>query len=331
MPVDVCACANWQRCFTKMASHTSSLNLTDLNNLEFFVPLSEDFKCPICEDLLIDEPQVTTCGHHFCRRCVEACRMKEPPETVCPKCNEGSFQGTDSEFERQIKEREVYCVNRKRGCVWSGELLALEDHLQKQCVCAYVGCKFERSGCRAKLLQKDVVTHTLSHVVEQFEIQQRSLERLTQEELKLDQLQRRIDKVKMNLTGELKKKSDIKWSPVSAHVLFSVGAKNPCGVKHCSIPQNLVPVQAKEILLLVACCSGMSAPKDVTHRLTLFVEEKGVHYAKYIHITTCKQPARNDNSENMWFPMPTNRSLHFDVPQTMNGDISCTILLTGYR
>ena len=316
-----------------MASEGSYPDLTTLNNLEFVVPtLSEEFRCLVCEVLLFDDPQGTTCGHHFCKCCVDRL-VKEQPEAECPKCNEGSFQGPDRVLEKKIKESRVYCVNRKDGCGWIGELVVLRDHLQEQCVCFLISCKFEPFGCRAKLLRKDVNAHMLSHVVEQSESQQRSLDCLLQRsDTKLKELEQCINRVKSDINDELKKKSDTKWSPViSPHELFSVGAGNRCGVQQCKIPLNLVPVQAREILLLVACHSGSAAPRGVTHRLSVFVEENGVRYAKYIHITTYGQNALNDNTENMWLPMPTDRMLHFDIPQVFSGIITCNILLTGYR
>ena len=313
-------------------SMLSSLDLTALNNLEFVVPtLSEEFRCLVCELILFDDPQGTTCGHHFCKRCVERL-VKEQPEAECPKCKEGSFQGVDRVFEKKIKSSRVYCVSRQDGCRWIGELVALGDHLHKECVRSFISCKFEPFGCKAKLLRKDVDAHMISHVVEQSESQQRSLDRLLQRgDAKIKELEQRIDRVKSDITGELKKKSDVKWSPVSPYRLFSVGAGNRCGVQQCKIPLNLVPGQAREILLLVACHSGSASPKGVTHCLSLFVEENGVRYAKYIHITTHGQSALNDNTENMWLPMPTDRMLQFDVPQVFSGIITCNVILTGYR
>lgn len=302
-----------------------------------FLPLIDDFKCSACCELL-DDPQLTSCcGDRFCKKCIEPCQNGSAKE--CPVCNEcGINTMTDKALEKKINKLAVLCVYKGDGCAWIGELSSLDNHLMNECGFIRVGCKLESLGCQEKLLRKDLHAHEtdiLCHmnlVREQFESHEQSFQQLfLEEDAKISQLSQRVNAIETNISSELKKKSDVNWTVLNnVHKLLSVTA-GKSGILNCIIPEHLVPNRAKEILILVEVNSCSAGPKSHSHRLTLFTEEKGVRYSKYIHLTTYKQNAWNNNSENMWLPMPTDRRLHINVPKAMSGNIACNVHLTGYR
>lgn len=102
---------------------------------------SEDLNCRICFGLLTDPQQSACCGQHFCYRCV--CELSTP---YCPLCKESNFHlFKDISFGRKLKETEVYCVNKKAGCLWQGELGDLQRHL---CIKTLDGeCKYQPIRC----------------------------------------------------------------------------------------------------------------------------------------------------------------------------------------
>lgn len=315
--------------------------ISEINNLEFLVPLADEFKCPVCLSLM-NEPKVTSCGHHFCRVCIEP--VKQEPNPECPICSEPEFNMiTAKGLEKKIKTLQIYCVYREKGCHWMGELASLDDHLEQDCsIVSEVSCKFESLGCKEKVTERDLDAHVsnnlLSHVtmfVEQFEAQQKAFQHLFEEnDAKIQQLERHVDRVEENLTREVNNKSYIKWCPINSHQLFKLtGGTAPIGVQCCRIPDHLVPNEANEILLLVVMQSGNTAQTPMsTQCLSIFVKEQaGMRYEKYLHYTTYKQDAWNHNTENMWLPMPSDRTVCVNVPREFKNNIRFNVFLTGYR
>lgn len=319
-----------------------SRKISDINNLEFLAPLGDEFKCPVCLSLM-SEPKVTSCGHHFCRVCIEP--MKQEPCPKCPICEELEFNMiTAKGLEKRIKALQIYCIYREKGCAWTGELSSVDDHLEHDCsIVSEVSCKLESLGCKEKMPERDFDTHfndkLLSHVtlfVEQFQAQQKAYQHLFEEnDTRIHQLERRVDQVEENLMRELNNKSYIKWSPIDSHLLIGMSrGKALAGVLSSRIPDDLVPKEAKEILLLVAMHSGNTYQVPMsTQYLTIFVKDgaTGMRYEKYLHYTTYKQDAWNSNTENMCLPMPSDRTVCVKVPKTFENNIWCNIFLMGYR
>ena len=317
--------------------------ISEINNLEFVAPLADEFKCPVCLSLM-NEPKVTSCGHHFCKVCIDP--VKQEPNPKCPVCDELEFNMiSDRALEKKIKALKIYCINRENGCHWTGELATLDEHLERDCSnsgsVSEVSYKFESLGCKEKVSEGNVAAHfdenLLSHVtmfVEQFEAQQKAFQHIFEEnDMKLHQLEQHVDQVEGNLLRELNNKSYIKWSPIDFHRLFSLTVGVSIGVQHCRIPNHLVPNEAKEILLLVVMHSGNTYQVNMTTQyLTVFVmEEDGIRYEKYLHFTTFKQDAWNNNTENMWLPMPSDRTVRVNVPRVFEKNLKCNIFLTGYH
>ena len=311
-----------------------------LNNMEFFVPPSDEFSCPLCLALM-NEPQLTTCGHRFCRSCIEPL-VKEQPMSECPVCNVNRFDiMADRAFERKIKGLKIYCGNKAHGCEWVGELVDVDNHLEKQCGFVRIKCAFECFGCEDLVFRKDMDAHVnqvihrhMTLVVQQFEAQQQSFDQVVREkDAKILQLEQQIDKVETKIEHELSQKSNIKWTPVDpCHQFLCVSNGTPRGIKQCHIPERFVPSQAREIMILLGVhCGGTTTPLSSLQCITVFVEEGGVIYSKYIKVSTHRQDAWNDNTDNVWLPMPTNRVVYVDVPIEFGKNFWSDVLLTGYR
>ena len=98
------------------------------SDCEFVEQTSKDFDCPVCFQLIRNPFLTACCGNHFCDTCVKS--MKEKSNRF-PFCNEKPISGiTDKKFQRQINELQVYCVHKKHGCLWIGELGKLATHLE---------------------------------------------------------------------------------------------------------------------------------------------------------------------------------------------------------
>ena len=113
----------------------------------------EDLVCPICQEILND-PLITSCGHLFCRRCLEedGRDLKD-----CPVCRQTYTSMSDQFHARKIGGLRVKCRNASKGCKWRGELKDAKGHVGSTS-CQYVDvlCK---NGCGARLRRSVIVDH----------------------------------------------------------------------------------------------------------------------------------------------------------------------------
>ena len=84
-------------------------------------------ECPICLQILRDPYQVDCCGYAFCQVCIEKAKADDKP---CPCCMAKNFQKfEDKRLKRMLYEFKVYCTNQQQGCMWTGELIQLDNHV----------------------------------------------------------------------------------------------------------------------------------------------------------------------------------------------------------
>jgi hypothetical protein len=85
--------------------------------------------CSICQDIF-DEPYRITCGHTFCKKCLNDWEKKSRNE-LCPLCRNyyvKKYSGKDLIAQSLINESKVTCIYK--GCPWKDKLSNLYDHIQ---------------------------------------------------------------------------------------------------------------------------------------------------------------------------------------------------------
>ena len=129
------------------------------SDCEFVEQTSKDFDCPVCFQLIWNPFLTACCGNHFCEACVESTKEKC---NQCPFCNEKPVSGIiDKKFQRQINELQVYCVHKKHGCLWVGDLGKLTKHLERdrsdgECKFVLLHCSL---ACGKQLLRCELKEH----------------------------------------------------------------------------------------------------------------------------------------------------------------------------
>ena len=117
-------------------------------------PEEIEIECPICFQVMLNDPHQLSCGHHFCGTCIK--RVKEC--SLCRRTVDQVFK--DENRLRIINGLKVNCTNK--GCEWKGELKDLSTHLNKgkregQCQYEVVTCV--HSGCEIKKQRQYLVKH----------------------------------------------------------------------------------------------------------------------------------------------------------------------------
>ena len=96
-----------------------------LRECKFVDPFPDEVQteCSICIQILKDPQIMSCCGHRFCLECIKRVTC------ACPLCKAIEVKYyPDKTLERQINQRKVFCLLRKDGCFWTGELSKLHDH-----------------------------------------------------------------------------------------------------------------------------------------------------------------------------------------------------------
>ena len=124
-----------------------------------------EYKCSLCALIPRDPAKVDCCGFIFCRSCIEAHSQNN---SLCPACNESFDKIPDNLLKRKINILEVYCVNREKGCEWSGELCRMAEHTgtEEREDTGTERCQYEHTTCKKcdqEVLYGELDNHLTSH------------------------------------------------------------------------------------------------------------------------------------------------------------------------
>ena len=103
-----------------------------IREFKFIDPFPEEVQseCSICIMILKNPQIVTCCGNRFCEKCIGQVGYRSGVIGKCPLCKSQNIQYfPDKTLERQINQRKVYCLLRNDGCMWTGEVNKMSDHL----------------------------------------------------------------------------------------------------------------------------------------------------------------------------------------------------------
>ena len=96
----------------------------------------------------------------FCKSCLDKVKNASTIINDCPVCRDKEFVTfPNRQVDREVRGLHIYCINKRKGCKWQGELNNISHHLGNS-----DGCQFEEVDCFnecGKMLQRQYLT---SHV-----------------------------------------------------------------------------------------------------------------------------------------------------------------------
>ena len=120
----------------------------------------------------------------------------------------------------------------------------------------------------------------------------------------------------------------VTWTSVSRVLIGSSDIQTAATYSY-TIP-NSIPNEAKEVLVLAVGRQGYSS-RDIDTYLKIYTLEGSSHYEQYIYMHSYDQSAYNTVSDNLWFPMTSNRRIYLQVPNTNGGGNWVGLYAIGYR
>ena len=96
-------------------------------DFDFVEQPDQDLYCPVTLEILLEPHQTDCCGQHISEKAANRIIKDGKP---CPMCKDDHFTThRDKYFKRNtINKLKVYCLHKKSGCEWTGELGDLNNH-----------------------------------------------------------------------------------------------------------------------------------------------------------------------------------------------------------
>ena len=117
------------------------------------------------------------------------------------------------------------------------------------------------------------------------------------------------------------------WTPTGSNYLFNIALT--ATTHSINIPTSIVPDSAKEMLIYAYVYGRGTATYNTVTNLDFYVVQDGVTHLKRMFLYEVVNQY-TVNSDNMWFPVPSNRLLYFNVPHVFSQSTAYGYAL-GYR
>jgi hypothetical protein len=122
----------------------------------------------------------------------------------------------------------------------------------------------------------------------------------------------------------------VRWNPVT--IYLGTLPYNP-GARAYSIPPD-IPITAKEILVYVSFRKGnntIPAGQQQPREYRIYTQEGVTQYAQKLAAFWTHSPQWLFNSDNLWLPITTNRTIYANVDGTINGFVDSRVEILGWR
>lgn len=117
------------------------------------------------------------------------------------------------------------------------------------------------------------------------------------------------------------------WMPIDRHI-------GSAKLNHPELYQfsiaNIVPDTATQLLIYATVYSGNTYGPTVFTDVSVFVYIDGKRLSQHLYITGYHQEAYSSNTDNMWFPVPSDKLVYVQVPVGVPGFAGFTLDAIGY-
>ena len=123
--------------------------------------------------------------------------------------------------------------------------------------------------------------------------------------------------------------STVTWTSVQ-QTLIGTSDLRSAGTTPYNIP-SVIPSTAREVFILVGTFQGDASEVGHSDFLKMYTQQGTNSYEQYLYLYSYLQEAVSTNSDNMWFPMPSNRLIYLEVPLDHGPHCWAELYAIGYR
>lgn len=155
----------------------------------------------------------------------------------------------------------------------------------------------------------------------------------TEVQQKLQTLSESVQDLCVSLSPPAQQQCDcghaVNWTSVSM-TQIAYSQLRQTGTLVYDIP-SVIPSSAEEVLLLASVAVGRTGPSNSWHHIKIYTQQDSQQYEKYLTIYTWPNKAHNTNSDNLWFPMTTDRQVFVELSVAHTGHLHFYLNAIGYR
>jgi len=95
---------------------------------------------------------------------------------------------------------------------------------------------------------------------------------------------------------------------------------------------SVIPSTAREVFVFVGAFQGVTGYVGHSDSLKIYTLQGANRYEQYLYLFPYNHNSViNTNSDNLWFPMPTNRMIYLEVPVAQGPNSEAELFVIGYR
>ena len=142
-------------------------------------------------------------------------------------------------------------------------------------------------------------------------------------------VQQKLQSLSTTLQAWCNYTSTVTWTSVPQTEIGSSDLLNAATTSY-KIP-NVIPSTAREVFIFIGAFQGQANKVGHADSLKIFTVEGTNSYEQFLYLYSDHQNATNTNSDNMWFPMPSNRMIYLEVPVAQGPACGASLYVIGYR
>lgn len=128
------------------------------------------------------------------------------------------------------------------------------------------------------------------------------------------------------------------WCNHTSTVTWTSVPRTEIGTNNLARPETfpyniptVIPSTAREVFVFVGAYQGDEYNNRDPDFLKIYTLQGTNSYEQYLYLMPYFQSAYNTNSDNMWFPMPSNRLIYLQVPVAHGPNCMAVLYAIGYR
>jgi len=143
-------------------------------------------------------------------------------------------------------------------------------------------------------------------------------------------VQQKLQSLSTALQAWCNNTSMVTWTSVPQTKIGTSNLQNAETTSY-NIP-SVIPSTAREVFIFVGAFQGRTSYAGHPDSLKIYTLQGTNRYEQYLYLFPYNyNNAFNTNSDNLWFPMPTDKMIYLEVPVAQGPNAEAELFVIGYR